>query len=540
METLRDPYRKALAYRGHVEGVTISAKDSCQPLCHYFGGLRYALPPVKRFCQARKLPPTYSYGTKDQPGLCGGLAGVCPQPDFLTLSSGNDWTEDCFQCNIWVPLGEPPQDGWPVLFFIHGGFLQFGTPNTFSAAALLGETDFQAIIVMPAYRLGVFGFLSSSEIQQDIADSDQPLGNQGFWDQRLALEWTRDNIALFGGNPAQITLSGYSAGAYSAFYQLAYDIHLPPENSIIKRACIWSNSPAVQPKSPATAQTQFNQLLSALRIPTSLPASEKLTQLRALPPATVLSAATSISLHQFRPTTDSTFIQPTLFQSFDTGAFARRLAARNIHIMLGECRDEHNLYATWLPPPDNSRSSLRSRLLADYPQPIVDTLLHLYAPSDTTNTKTYPPSTFGHIYADIQVHTTQRGLIQSLAANGATHLLHRYRIEYRLNCAAKTIPREWGVTHATDMYLWFWGNGEVLEPAEKRDIRAALIDPWARFVRGDTDDVLGWGTNGPREMRTLMPDGSVRICRDELWDEAMRVWMALRGVGESGVYSPRL
>lgn len=202
--------------------------------------------------------------------------------------------------------------------------------------------------------------------------------------------------------------------------------------------------------------------------------------------------------------------------------------------MLGECRDEHNLYATWLPPPDNTTSSLRRRLLADYPRPVVDTLLHIYAPADTT-TKTYPPSTFGHIYADIQVHTTQRGLIQSLAAAGASHLLHRYRIEYRLNCAAKTIPREWGVTHATDMYLWFWGNGEALESAEKRAIRSALVDPWKRFVRGDIDGDLDWGTNGPREMRTLMPDGSVKICRDELWDEAMRVWMALRGVGESEV-----
>lgn len=206
--------------------------------------------------------------------------------------------------------------------------------------------------------------------------------------------------------------------------------------------------------------------------------------------------------------------------------------------MLGECRDEHNLYATWLPPPDNTTSSLRRRLLADYPRPVVDTLLRLYAPADTSTT--YPPETFGHIYADIQVHNMQRGLIQSLAAAGTSHLLHRYRIEYRLACAAKTIPREWGVTHATDMYLWFWGNGEALEPAEKRAIRPALIDPWARFVRGDADDDLGWGTNDPREVRTLMSDGSVRICRDELWDGAMRVWTALREVGEPEVYTPKL
>jgi carboxylesterase type B len=65
---------------------------------------------------------------------------------------------------------------------------------------------------MPAYRLGVFGFLCSSEIEQDAASVGETLGNHGFWDQRLALEWTRDNIALFEGNPLQVTISGYSAG----------------------------------------------------------------------------------------------------------------------------------------------------------------------------------------------------------------------------------------------------------------------------------------------------------------------------------------
>lgn len=61
---------------------------------------------------------------------------------------------------------------------------------------------------MPAYRLGVFGFLSSSEIEQDATYVGETVGNHGFWDQRLALEWTRDNIALFGGNPSQVTISG--------------------------------------------------------------------------------------------------------------------------------------------------------------------------------------------------------------------------------------------------------------------------------------------------------------------------------------------
>jgi carboxylesterase type B len=93
-----------------------------------------------------------------------------------------------------------------------GGWLQFGSPNGFNAAALIGETEFKAVFVLPAYRVNVFGFLYSSELEQDAAEVGETVGNHGFWDQRLALEWTKENISLFGGSPEQITISGYSAG----------------------------------------------------------------------------------------------------------------------------------------------------------------------------------------------------------------------------------------------------------------------------------------------------------------------------------------
>ncbi|PYH93767.1 alpha/beta-hydrolase [Aspergillus ellipticus CBS 707.79] len=531
METSRHPYLKSLASRGYVQGVTLHSKATNEPLCHYFGGVRYALCPSGRWRRAQNLPQSYSYGTKDQPGRCDGNTGICPQPSFMDLSSTDGWTEDCFQSNVWVPLGEPPKDGWPVLFFIHGGFLQFGHPNAFSATALLGDAALNAIVVVPAYRLNVFGFLYSSELEQDASSTNETVGNHGFWDQRQALEWTRDNIDLFGGNASQITISGYSAGAYSAFYQLAYDLQVPDDQSIVKRVCIWSNSPAAQPKTPSSAQVQFDQLLAALKIPASLPWSEKLSRLRATPSDTLLSTAMGVELNQFRPTSDSTFIQSTLFQSFDTGAFARKLSARNVRIMLGECRDERNLYATWFPP-QNNLPSLHERLLADYPRPVVDTLIKLYypdgrLPADCDNWDT---DAFGRIYADMQVHKMQRGLIHSIASGGASHLLSRYRVEYRLKCADKTIPPSWGVTHATDQYIWFWGNGELIDPEEKPIIRRALIDPFIKFVHGEAD--IQWGTTDHRDIRTLKPDGSVQIVKDAFWDDAIRVWKALREVGE--------
>lgn len=95
---------------------------------------------------------------------------------------------------------------------IDGGWLQFGSPNGFNAGALLGEADFNAVVVMPAYRVNLFGFLYSTELAEDAASVGETVGNHGFWDQRLALEWTKENIQLFGGNPDNITISGYSAG----------------------------------------------------------------------------------------------------------------------------------------------------------------------------------------------------------------------------------------------------------------------------------------------------------------------------------------
>jgi carboxylesterase type B len=64
----------------------------------------------------------------------------------------------------------------------------------------------EAVVAAPAYRLNIFGFLGAD------ADGELP-GNWGFWDQRCAIEWISENIHYFGGNPANMTLGGVSAGS---------------------------------------------------------------------------------------------------------------------------------------------------------------------------------------------------------------------------------------------------------------------------------------------------------------------------------------
>lgn len=219
-------YITGLAYHNADVQTTASTKPNSSknpastPLLHYYGGIPYALPPLGpyRFKRPRPLPACYRYGTFSNPGSFTGKCGVCPQPGYMGSPNEKLWDEDCLQCNVWVPAESAevkrPAKGWPVFFFIHGGWLQHGTPNSVNPSQLLAETGCKAIIVTPAYRLNVLGFLASEELGGLGKEGIDP--NCGFRDQRLALEWTWRWISYFGGDPSQVTVGGYSAGMSSS------------------------------------------------------------------------------------------------------------------------------------------------------------------------------------------------------------------------------------------------------------------------------------------------------------------------------------
>ncbi|KAF2130481.1 paraben-hydrolyzing esterase precursor [Dothidotthia symphoricarpi CBS 119687] len=524
------PYTRDLQFRGIASGLTYLGPDS-RPLCHLFNGIPYALPPLGpfRFQKPRPLPPCYRYGTRVNPATFTGGCGLCPQPGaFGEVLDASIWDEDCLQSNVWVPVGEPPAGGWPVLFWIHGGFLQFGSPNDMDLRALLSESPIQCIVVAPAYRLNLFGFLASSELQQSCPDFSV---NLGFWDQRMALQWTWENISYFGGNASNITIGGYSAGSHSVFHQLAYDLGVPNEKAIIKRALMLSNGPGVQPKSLDEAQDQFNELLAVLNIPTTLSPAEKLANLRALDTKTLTAASHRMKLHQFRAVTDGAFVRPNLLSELDNGTFATRMKARDVRLIIGECSDEHFVYGTWRPPQPGYENMLH-RLEADYPRTACRALMAHYFPGRKLPAKYASwQEAFGHIYADVQIHALERGMVDGLVRHGAGELMHRYRIEWRARCVDKRVPRSWGATHGADMAMWFWGNGEALEEGEKSVAREAFHGPLSCFLKGEE---MQWGTERAMQVRTLKGDGRVVVEEDTRLDEGLSLWNALRKAGSVG------
>jgi para-nitrobenzyl esterase len=169
-----------------------------------FLGIPYAEPPIGdlRF----RSPVAHAPWTEPLDARRKGSA--CAQ-NALGLRVGS---EDCLFLNVHTPSPMPASA--PVMVWIHGGAFVFGegvqTDNGTLGDVLAAREGI--VVVSVNYRLGNFGWLTHAGIGA--------AGNQGFEDQQLALEWVRDNIASFGGNPDDVTIVGESAGGLSVCLHL--------------------------------------------------------------------------------------------------------------------------------------------------------------------------------------------------------------------------------------------------------------------------------------------------------------------------------
>lgn len=453
------------------------------------------------------LPESFLYGSSSYTKP----SSICPQLRIFGRQSA-EHDEDCLQSNIWVPLGSPPPNGWPVLFYIHGGFLQFGSNNYDDPSALLSETDVKCIIVSPGYRLGVFGFLASKEISED--------SNFGFWDLRLALEWTYDIIAHFGGNPKNITVGGLSAGAYATFHQLAYDISPRASTQIIRRVFQWSNGCGVQPKDISEVQQQYEDLIHVLGIPHSWTASQKSDALRRKTTEELIDAVGDMGQKFFRPISDGSFLSKALFEDIYSGAFGKRMKDLGIQTVIGDLTQEHHVYKHVYPP--QSYEDLVERLSWDYPRDVALAICKPFklSPSDSASTKVDWKDIFGKVYADMQIHSTMRGFVKSIATTLPLSHIHRYRIDWRTQSVDKRLPKEVGATHGTDLAIWLFGNGDSLTADEKILIKE-FLRPVASFINGGE---VNWGTTSLNEVRYITAQGQIEASRDEVWDKKLALW----------------
>ena len=117
------PFLHNLGDGGHIAGILILDAITGRAKCRRFGGVPYALSmtAVDRWGRGKPLPKDYSYGTQESPGDYTGLSAVSPQVEEMNGKRGHDLgeiSEDCLQCNIWIPMGNAPARGWPVWVYL--------------------------------------------------------------------------------------------------------------------------------------------------------------------------------------------------------------------------------------------------------------------------------------------------------------------------------------------------------------------------------------------------------------------------------------
>ena len=149
------------------------------------------------------------------------------QESFLTDPNMPDESIDCLSLNI---ASKKINARMPVMIWIHGGAYITGSSNSV-IYDLDSLPQHEIVLVTINYRLGPFGFLKLDEISNGKISCT---GNEGLMDQKLAIEWVKENIAEFGGDPDNITIFGESAGAWSVALQSSIS---PSGNLFTKAIC---------------------------------------------------------------------------------------------------------------------------------------------------------------------------------------------------------------------------------------------------------------------------------------------------------------
>jgi para-nitrobenzyl esterase len=327
---------------GPVQGVVESGVQT-------FKGLRYAAPPVGplRFMPPQKPKPWTAVADAERlgaasmqlrtggsavsyPGNVGAALGqVFTPPDDLARQN-----EDCMFLNVWTPrLGGSKKR--PVMVWFHGGGFNYGSGSwpAYDGHNLASRHD--VVVVTVNHRLNAFGYLYLGEL---VGEAYATSGNAGQLDLIAVLQWVRDNVAEFGGDPGNVTIFGQSGGGGKVSALLA----MPGAKGLFHRAIIESG-PGIRgvPKDAATgvAKVIFSELqinpgdIKALQ---SVPA-EKLAAAAAAMQAKLGGGAGTGGL-RFAPVVDGTALPNHPFDPVAPGISA------NVPVMIGCTKDEQTLY----------------------------------------------------------------------------------------------------------------------------------------------------------------------------------------------------
>jgi len=220
--------RASVTVPGKAPAVTVSE----------FLGIPYAQPPVRWKNPVALSIPAWSGTYKAIQ-----LGSICAQNSTpAAVNCSFTGSEDCLFLNIYVPGNATAGSNLPVMVFIHGGAFVSGAGSDYDGSQLAASGN--VIVVTFNYRLGPLGFLA-------LAGTDASNSNVGFRDQIMALQWVKSYISSFGGDAANVTIFGESAGAMSVGLHALVS---PPSRGLFQNALMESNLLGLPYKSLSEAE----------------------------------------------------------------------------------------------------------------------------------------------------------------------------------------------------------------------------------------------------------------------------------------------
>jgi para-nitrobenzyl esterase len=274
-----------------------------------FLGIPYAAPPVGPLRWRAPQPAAHWSGVRPATQY----GPHCPQ--YGSKFGQGSMSENCLFLNVFAPAGS--NSSLPVMVWIHGGDLTAGESDDYNPAGLVRDG---AIVVTINYRLGALGFLAHPA----LAGAGGSSGDYGLMDQQAALRWVQANIASFGGNPANVTMFGESAGGLSVLAQLTS----PAARGLFAKAIVESGSYSLLQPSLAAAEASGKAFAAKAGC-----ASQTAACLRSLPVQTILNNQGAVG-----PNADPAVLPQSIGTALADGDFS------HVPVLNGTNHDEWRLF----------------------------------------------------------------------------------------------------------------------------------------------------------------------------------------------------
>jgi para-nitrobenzyl esterase len=454
--------------RGPVQGLAYEDGTAA------FLGIPFARPPTgeRRW---RAPEPAEAWST---PRDASHFGAACPQTDTRSGKPREATSEDCLTLNVWTPALKPQKPA-PVMVYIHGGAFTLGsTRDELYDGSALAQAGM--VVVSMNYRLGALGFLAHPALGAGAPGASS--GNYGLMDQRLALEWVRDNISAFGGDPTNVTLFGESAGAIAACLQMVSPAAQGLFHRLIAESgtCYLGGTPLKDPGTPGQEDSAEERGVRFAR-EVGCAEGDIAACLRTRTPEQLLAASgAALDLLKprvgFGPVVDGNVIPAAPRQLLAEGRYAK------VPLMLGANRDEGTIFTLQakIDTPEQYEAAVNVRAPGK-----AEPLLRAYPAKDFAS----PKAAFSRLLGDSLFVCPTRRLARTLAEQGQP--VHAYFFTYEPKKAFGSIfgsMLKLGAYHSAELpFVFGLSRGRfALDSDAERALSRKIMGYWIRFAtQGD-------------------------------------------------------